>query len=190
VADPTTLYLIRHGEIDRPPVAQFDDAVLTEEGREQIHDLALRWTHPVPDLVYCSRLPRSVETASLLAAVWRRPTQTVRELKEWAATDGNVRQETYLEWERRCWADFDHHNDEGESLHHATDRIVDMLTKIAGDHAGRPIAVSGHAILFALFAAAVRGGHATEASKNRIGFGHYAIVESHSGFRIARDFGP
>ena len=68
--------------------------------------------------------------------------------------------------------------------------IVGMLSTIAGDHTGRPIAVSGHAILFALFAAAVREERATETSKNRIGFGHYAIVESHSGFRIAPDFGP
>jgi len=144
----------------------------------------------VPDIVYCSRLSRSVETASILAAVWRRPIRTVRELKEWAATDGNVPQETYLEWERRCWADFDHHNDEGESLHHATDRILGVLGRIVGDHHGRSAAVAGHAILFALFQASVRRERATEEMKNRIGFGHYAVVESHSGFRITRDFGP
>lgn len=190
MADPTTEYLLRHGEIDRPPVAQFDDAVLTERGREQIHSLALRWKHPLPDVIYSSHLPRSVETASVLAAVWRRPARSMHALAEWAATEADVPQETYLEWERRCWADFNHENDLGESLHHATDRILGALTTIAERHEGRPVVISGHAILFALFVASLRGERATESTKNRIGFGHYSIVEYRSEFHIARDFGP
>lgn len=190
MADPTVLYLLRHGEIDRPPVAQFDDAVLTDPGRVQVHDLALRWPHPVPDLIYCSHLARSVETASILAAVFRRPLRTVRGLEEWAATEWDVPQDTYLEWERQCWADFDHVNYEGESLHHATDRILDVLSRIVKDHPGRPVLVSGHAILFSLFRAHVLGERATEDAKNRIGFAWYAIVEHQDRFRVARDFGP
>jgi len=190
VADPTTLYLLRHGEIDRPPVALFDDAVLTDTGLKQIHELALRWTHRIPEMIYCSHLPRSVETASILAAVFRRPIRTIGDLEEWAATEQDVPQETYVEWERRCWADEDYQNDSGESLRHATDRIVGVLTDLAARHAGRAVMVSGHAILFALFLARVQGGRATEDAKNRIGFGHYAIVEHQGSFRIARDFGP
>lgn len=190
MADPTTLFLLRHGEIDRPPVAQFDDAVLTDRGRETIHALGLRWKHPIPDLIYCSPLPRSVETASILAAVFRRPIHTAHGLREWAATEKDVPQETYLEWERRCWADFNHVNDLGESLHHATDRVLGLLNELAEKHAGRPVMISGHAILFSLFHAAVRGDRATEASKNRVAFGSYAVVEHQGEFRFTRDFAP
>ncbi|HEV8593942.1 MAG TPA: histidine phosphatase family protein [Thermoplasmata archaeon] len=190
MADPTLLFLIRHGEIDRPPVAQFDDAVLTDRGRQQIHSLALQWKHAKPDLIYCSPLPRSVETASVFAAVQRRPIHLAHDLKEWSATDQDVPQETYIEWERRCWADFNHQNDDGESLHHATDRILGFLTTLGGRHRGRPVMISGHAILFALFRAAAFGERATEDSKNRIQFGAYAILEYDGDFRIAREFAP
>lgn len=190
MAETATLYLLRHGEIDRPPVASFDDAVLTERGRAQIHALALRWRLPLPDVVYCSPLPRSVETASVVAVVFRRPMQTVHGLAEWAATEQDVPQEVYRDLERRCWADFDFQNDDGESLHHATDRIVEHLTAIAKRHPRRSVMVSGHAILFALFVALVRGERATEASKDRIGFGHWAVLEYAGTFRFVRDFAP
>ena len=190
MAEPTTLYLIRHGEIDRPPVYKFDDAVLTERGAEQIHELAVRWAHPVPDMIYCSPLPRSVETASILAAVFRRPIRTVHDLEEWAATEDDVPESVYKEFERRCWQDFNYENDDGESLHHATDRIVGVLTEVADRHEGRAVMVSGHSILFALLAAYVRGDRATEGSKDRIAFGHYAVVEHRDGFRFTKDFGP
>ena len=190
MADPTTLYLLRHGEIDRPTVAQFEDAVLTERGLEQVHSLVLAWPHPPPEMIYCSRLARSVETASICAAVFRKPIRAMQYLGEWAATEKDVPQETYKEWERRCWADFNYQNDEGESLHHATDRVVGALVKIAEQHRGRPVLVSGHAILFSLFEAYVRGEQATEASKNRIGFAYYAIVEYTREFRIVREFAP
>lgn len=190
MAERTVLYLLRHGEIDRPPVAMFDDAVLTERGLEQVHALGVRWPHPVPDVVYCSPLPRSVETASVLAAVWRRPIRTVEDLEEWAATEADVSEEAYLAIERRCWEDFNYQNDAGESLHHATDRIVRALAELAVRHEGRTILVSGHAILFALFRAYVRGDRATEAGKDRIRFGEYAVAEYGGAFRLVRDFGP
>lgn len=188
VADPSTLYLLRHGEIDRPPVWQFDDAVLTDRGRKQVRALAETWPHAVPDVIYHSPLPRSMETASICAVVWRRPTKPMRELNEWAATEKDVPQETYRILERKCWADLDFRNDAGESLGHATERIRDSLTTIATRHEGRPVLVSGHAILFALFLAQVRGERATEAMKDRIGFGSYAIVEHRSAFLVRRDF--
>jgi len=190
VADPTTLFLIRHGEIDRPPVYTFDDAVLTNRGADQIHEVALAWAHPIPDMIYCSPLPRSVETASIFAAVFRRPIRTAHDLEEWAATESDVPDYKYKEIERQCWADFNYGNDDGESLHHATDRIVRLLTEIADRHKGRAVMVSGHAILFALLVAYVRGDRATESSKDRIGFGHYAIAEHARDFRFVRDFGP
>ncbi len=190
MADPATLFLIRHGEIDRPPVAQFDDAVLTERGLQQIHEVALRWTHAVPDMIYCSPLPRSVETASILAAVFRRPLRTLQALREWAATEQDVPQERYLELERRCWADVDYRNDAKESLRQASERVTRALSEIADAYPGRPVMVSGHAILFALFRWRVTGEPATEAAKDAIPFGGYAIVEHGGKFRFVRDFGP
>ena len=181
---PTTLFLLRHGEIDRPPVAQFDDAVLTERGREQVHGMALRWKHRTPDVIYCSPLPRSVETASICAAVFRRPIRTVHELEEWAATEQDVPQDVYKDLERKSWADFDFQNDSGESLNHATVRIASALTEITERHAGRPVMVAGHAILFALFIAQVRGERASEAAKDEIPFGSHCVVEHLGQFRV------
>src|SRR2546425_5557968 len=143
VDDPTTLFLLRHGEIDRPPVAQFDDAVLTERGREQIHGMALRWKHRTPDVIYCSPLARAVESASICAAVFRRPIRTDHAIEEWAATEQDVPQATYKDLERKCWADFDFRNDTGESLNHATVRVASALTDIARHHPGRPVMVAG-----------------------------------------------
>lgn len=190
MADATTLYLVRHGEIDRPPAEDFVHAVLTDRGLGQVHDVGTRWTLLIPDIIYCSPLARSVETASVLAAAFRRPIRTVQGLEEWSATDKDVPQETYREIERRCWADFDYGNDVGESLNHATQRIIHHLTEIARRHPGRPVMVSGHAILFALFVAHLRGERATEASKNRIGFANWSTVERRSGWLIVRDFAP
>ena len=190
MAEPTTLYLLRHGEIDRPPVAQFYQAVLTVAGRQQIHTLALRWPHRIPEIIYCSPLARSVETASILASVFRRPIRTVDGLQEWAATEADVPQYVYRDLERRSWADFDFRNDDGESLNHAGDRIEGFLESMARDHRGRAAMVSGHSILFALFVARIRRERATEAAKNGIGFGHYAIVSFDGHFRLERDFGP
>jgi probable phosphoglycerate mutase len=190
VAEPTTLYLVRHGEIDRPRTQDFVHAVLTDVGLQQVHDVGTNWTLPIPDIIYCSPLARSVETASVLAAAFRRPIRTVHGLEEWSATDKDVPQETYRETENRCWADFDYGNDEGESLNHATQRIIHHLTEIARRHSGRPVMVSGHSILFALFMAHLRGEPATEESKNRIGFAWWATVEHRSGWLVVRDFAP
>lgn len=190
MVEPTTLYLVRHGEIDRPPVAEFDEAVLTDHGRDQIHALALRWPLPIPDLIYCSPLARSIETASVFASVFRRPIRTVHGLEEWGATQRNVPQDVYRDLERRSWADFEFVNDEGESLSHATNRIIYHLRDIAGRHADRAVMVSGHAILFALFIAHVRGERATEEAKNRIGFANWGVMEHRRGWRVVRDFAP
>lgn len=190
MAEASTLYLVRHGEIDRPRTEDFVNAVLTDRGIAQVHDVGTKWTLPIPDMIYCSPLARSVETASVMAAAFRRPIKTVQGLEEWSATDKNVSQERYREIERRCWADFDYGNDEGESLNHATQRVIHNLTEIARRHRGRPVMVSGHGILFALFIAHLRGERATEESKDRIGFAFWAVIEHRSGWLIARDFGP
>ena len=184
MAEPTTLFLLRHGEIDRPPVAQFDDAVLTDRGRDQIHAMALRWRHRAPDIVYCSPLARAVETASICAAVFRRPIRTEHALEEWAATERDVPQETYKDLERQCWADFNFQNDMGESLNHATVRVASALTEIAEQHEGRPIMIAGHAILFSLFVAQVQGERASEQSKDAIPFGSHCVVEFQGQFRM------
>jgi len=184
VDEPTTLFLLRHGEIDRPPVAQFDDAVLTERGREQIHGMALRWKHRTPDVIYCSPLARAVESASICAAVFRRPIRTDHAIEEWAATEQDVPQATYKDLERKCWADFDFRNDTGESLNHATVRVASALTDIARHHPGRPVMVAGHAILFALFLAQVRGEKATERAKDAIPFGAHCAVEYKGEFTV------
>lgn len=189
VADTTTLYLVRHGEIDRPRTEDFVNAVLTERGIEQVHEVGLKWTHPIPDIIYCSPLARSVETASVFAKVFRRPIKTVHGLEEWSATDKDVPQNVYRETERKCWADFDYENDHGESLNHATQRIIHHLAEIARRHPRRPVMVSGHGILFALFVAHVKGVRATEESKDHIAFAHWAVVEHRRGWRIVRDFG-
>lgn len=190
MAEPTTLYLLRHGEIDRPSVAQFDQATLTKQGRAQIHALAAGWDHPRPDVIYCSRLPRSVETAAICASVFRVPVRVEPGLEEWAATEMDVPQDVYRELERKSWADLSFENEYGESLDHATERIVRGLTVVANRHAGRIVLVSGHSILFALFLAFVRGERATETSKNRIAFGAFAFVDYQSTFRVVRDFSP
>lgn len=189
MADATTLYLVRHGEIDRPRTEDFVHAVLTERGIEQVHHVGLKWKLSIPDVIYCSPLARSVETASVFAKVFRRPIKTVYGLEEWSATEKDVPQEVYRETERKCWADFNYENDDGESLNSATQRIIHHLTELARLHPRRPVMVSGHGILFALFLGHVKGVRASEESKDRIGFAHWAVFEYRRGWRMLRDFG-
>jgi len=130
--------------------------------------------------VSCPAIRCSVETASVFAKVFRRPIKTVHGTEEWAATEKDVSQAVYRETERKCWEDFDYENDDGESLNRATQRIIHHLTEIARRHPGRPVMVSGHAILFALFFGHLRGERATEESKDRIKFASWSVVERRS----------
>ena len=69
-APPTRLYLVRHGATQLTAEDRFSGAVgveLSDEGRQQVRQLAERLAQDAIRGVYCSPLSRTVETAEILA---------------------------------------------------------------------------------------------------------------------------
>lgn len=87
---PTSVYLIRHGHYDHRPSPQGTEAScdfgLSERGRAQVNALAdrLRRTGEIQaDALFCSTLPRAVQTADAIAPALRCTPVPLAALCEW-----------------------------------------------------------------------------------------------------------
>src|SRR3990170_73832 len=186
---PTTLILLRHGEIVRPVgTSNFDRAPLSERGQKQIEALALAWPADPPEKIFASPLRRSYESALVLSRIFRCPILKRACLKEWSTDESGLPQDEYMALERRAWADPAYVPPSKESLAAAADRGRVCLERIGDEHEIRTVAVSGHGTLFSVVLARLKGERPTEAYKNSVGFAHAAIVGAGSGLRIVRDF--
>ncbi|MGI0149832.1 MAG: histidine phosphatase family protein [Thermoplasmata archaeon] len=187
----STLVLIRHGEIVRPPyTSNFDRAPLSERGEEQIRELARAWPVDRPTALFSSALRRAIESAILLGQEFRLGLSKRACLKEWTPDDSGIPQDEYKALERKGWADLDFVPPSKESLSQAAVRGRRCLEGIAAEVDGKTAAVMGHGTLFSLVAAALKGERPTEAYKESIGFAYAAIVEAGSELRLVRDFRP
>ncbi len=125
-----TCYLIRHGQ-DLPGVrGGWSENGLTDKGREQVQKLVERFTQPdAPKIsrIYASDLPRTMETAQILADALGLeviPKKDFREVNNGllAGMDNDLALETYpgLFWNRMRW---NQRYPEGESPREFHDRI-------------------------------------------------------------------
>jgi len=185
----STLVLVRHGEIVRPPyTSNFDRAPLSRRGEEQVRDLARAWPVRRPDEVFASPLRRSIESAIILSEVFGLPVSKRPCLKEWSADESGIPQAEYAALEKKAWANPDFVPPSKESLAQAAVRGARCLESIAKTSEGQTVAVAGHGTLFSLVTASLRGEPPSEAYKNSIGFAAVAIVEAGSGLRLVSDF--
>ncbi len=78
------VYFIRHGETlaNKSKTIQGADDVLTEEGVKQVQILAKRLAGIQLDAVFCSPLPRALESAKIIAETHNIPVQVYDSLKE------------------------------------------------------------------------------------------------------------
>ena len=147
----TTLLLARHGESDWNRARRwqgFADRPLTERGRAQAEELAIRLAEIPLDAIYSSDLERARETA---AAVGRRqglePT-TMPELREvdvgrW---EGLTREEAEARFPDgfRRWHAGGTGWDDGESYPEMSVRVLGAVRQIAALHPGGRILVVAH----------------------------------------------
>lgn len=188
---PTTLVLVRHGEIVRPSdTSNFDPAPLTDRGRAQVRSLTETWPVDPPSAVYSSPLRRALESARVFEEAFHVPTTVRPCLREWAADTSGIPQRDYLDLEARGWADLDYVPPSGESLRMAAIRGRACIEGIARAHDGDIVAVSGHGTLFSLLTSELKGERPTSSYKSSIGFAHAAILHADSDLRLVRDFAP
>ncbi len=79
----TRLYLVRHGATPLTEEDRFSGAAnvfLSEEGRAQVEDLALRLADDDIAAIYCSPLDRTMETATIIAGPHQLNSTTPRRL--------------------------------------------------------------------------------------------------------------
>lgn len=100
---PTSVYLIRHGAYDHRPSPQGTEAScdfgLSELGRTQASQLARRLSDSDEiraDHLYCSTLPRAVQTAQLLAPALGHSPVALPSLCEWESGNEVLGNEAFM----------------------------------------------------------------------------------------------
>jgi probable phosphoglycerate mutase len=150
----TKLCVTRHGETDWN-IAQilqgWIDVPLNDTGRRQAYELAETLADAGFSLVYSSPLQRASETAEIIAEVWKLATPTFHEgLKErfFGTIQGKPKSDLLIshpglhqEIMRRNPAA---HFDDGETLDHFADRVLDALLDIGHRHPGSRILTITH----------------------------------------------
>ena len=189
MASPTTLVLVRHGEIVRPVgTSNFDSAPLSPVGEQQVATLAHHWPAPRPEIVVSSDLPRAVQTARILGAILGVSLDLRPSLREWTPDESDLSHGEFLALEARCWDDLDFVPPSGETLRDAAGRIDRALRDLARSHRQGIVAVAGHGALFSLFATAIEGVRPTRALKDAVPFAGYAIVRYDGAFELVSGF--
>jgi len=151
--DSTTLYLIRHGEIEANVNRHWHgstDSELNENGRRQAQQMALHVAknHPEISAVYCSPLRRTFHTASPLAKRLNLDLQADADLREYSIghLEGTPYEELMDKHEffKSIASNPDYAPEGGESLNQVCLRVVAALTRLKKRHQGQSIAIVSH----------------------------------------------
>lgn len=151
--ESTELIFIRHGETDWNRQQRFQgqiDVPLNDTGRAQAARLALRLAGEPNDVLICSDLLRTRETAAPLALAWRtqaRPDAAFRE-QNFGIVDG-LDVPTIQQHHAELWALWleqraDFRLPGGESLREFNRRVMAGLHALVQQHAGKTITVVSH----------------------------------------------
>jgi broad specificity phosphatase PhoE len=165
MTEPTTLILVRHGEIRANVRGRWHgatDSPLTGTGRRQADRVARHLAHRFGhlDALYSSPLRRCAHTAKMIAARLERSVVVDDDLREWGI--GTLEDTTYRDlaarhdFFRRIGEDPDYAPPGGDSLRRVERRIVGALRRIHATHAGgRHVAIVGHGAALAIALAAL-----------------------------------
>jgi len=149
----TDLILIRHGETDWNRELRFQghiDVPLNDTGHEQARRLGLRMAGEAVDVLFCSDLLRTQQTAAPAAQQLSLTPITQAALREqnFGVVEG-MRAEEIQALHPRAWEDWlEFHEDkgmpQGESTRQFHTRILEELGRIATAQAGRKVMVVTH----------------------------------------------
>ena len=149
-----TIYLIRHGEIQKPTpercyLGQLD-LPLNETGMNQADELSQKLLGSNPTAIYCSDLQRCVKTASIIASphgLQPRPVKALREI-DLGRWDGlpfaRVKEQCPKEFEQRGRDIASYRPPGGESFMDCALRVVPAFYEILHTTSGNLVLV-GHA---------------------------------------------
>lgn len=153
VTTPTELIFIRHGETDWNRQQRFQgqiDVPLNDTGRAQAARLALRLADERCDVLVCSDLLRTRQTAEPLALAWRTRAQPDAAFREqsFGIVDGldiPTIQERHADlWTQWLEQSADFQLPGGESLRSFHTRVMAGVQRLVQEHTGKTIAVVSH----------------------------------------------
>jgi probable phosphoglycerate mutase len=149
--DPTTVFLVRHGQTDwiaRGIAGRLPDVHLNAEGREQAAHLAARMQHLPLRAIYSSPLERTRQTAAPLASalgmeVRRLPEAVELDFGEWVGhpipgLSADPRWRAFNSYRSLSPAPG------GELMPEVQTRIVRAIVRIRDAHPGEAVAVFSH----------------------------------------------
>lgn len=149
----TTLYLIRHGEIEANVSRHWHgstDSELNEKGRLQAQQMAVHMAHHHPEIsaVYCSPLQRTFHTAAPLAKKLNLKLEAEDDLREYSIGDLEGTAYEVLMDEHKFFESIASSQDYapagGESPNQVCSRVVTALTRLRNRHLGQSIAIVSH----------------------------------------------
>lgn len=151
---PTSIYIIRHGAYDHRPSPEGTEAScdfgLSELGLQQAEALRSRLerTQEIKaDALFCSTLPRALQTAELIASSLRLQAQEAAELCEWESGNERLGIETFMaalqelrgseRHNHRFWPGF-------ETISEFTSRVHGKLNEIVSTYEGKTVVLVAH----------------------------------------------
>ncbi len=135
----TRIFFVRHAQ---PEHTWEDDRTrpLTEEGKKDSRLIAELLKDKAIDVFYCSPYKRSIDTIAEAAGLMGKTIQTDERFREREQGPDSSR-EGALE---RRWADFNYHEEGGESIGMVQDRNMAALREILAKHEGENIVIGTH----------------------------------------------
>jgi phosphoserine phosphatase len=147
----TTILLARHGESDWNRSGRWQghaDRPLTDLGREQARDLAVRLESTELDAVYSSDLERARETAAIVAQPHRLSVRELAALREvdvgsWSGLTRAEAEKRFPEGYRR-WLGGSEGWEDGETYEQLGQRVVEAVLAMAAQHPGERVLIVAH----------------------------------------------
>ena len=160
------LILVRHGETEANRLRCFgqDDILLTDTGRAQARELALRIAREFhPELLLSSPFARAIETSQIIAAVLELPIQVLSGIHErdFGCLKGHsygrmgelmIADALYDPAKTWLWTPAD-----GESMDDVRERAMAALESVRTEYAGREILVVCHGAVIQSVCAHITG---------------------------------
>lgn len=135
----TRVYFVRHAQ---PDFAWKDDRTrhLTEEGKQDAGIVLDFFKDKKIDVFYCSPYKRSIDTIAATAQYFEKEIITDERLREREkGPDGNNH-----EMFKKRWADYNFHEEGGESVAMVQKRNIEALNRILCDNPDKEIVVGTH----------------------------------------------
>lgn len=155
----TTIYLVRHGEIDANVARRWHgwtDSDLNDTGRLQARRMGAHLAALSPEIsaVYSSPLRRTMDTARSLARLLETEPVTHDGLREWGIGHWEDQPYDVLRDKHKFFdaiaEDLDYAPPEGESINQVCSRMIGALEEIRARHAGESLALVGHGAALAI----------------------------------------